>query len=98
MGGCVLMVSTEVRCPVCSHPERVEWFWPRRVPKGKITILDGDPDNGKSVLTTDLAARKRWARTYPTVRRRRRAVQGEERRREEGVPALCYAFSASPTS
>lgn len=39
------------------HPERVEWLWPRRIPKGKITVLDGDPDNGKSVLTTDLAAR-----------------------------------------
>jgi len=38
-------------------PERVEWLWPRRIPKGKITVLDGDPDNGKSVLTTDLAAR-----------------------------------------
>jgi hypothetical protein len=39
------------------EPEQVEWLWPRRVPKGKITVLDGDPDNGKSVLTTDLAAR-----------------------------------------
>ena len=39
------------------EPERVEWLWPRRIPKGKITVLDGDPDNGKSVLTTDLAAR-----------------------------------------
>ncbi len=38
-------------------PEKVEWLWPRRIPKGKITVLDGDPDNGKSVLTTDLAAR-----------------------------------------
>jgi hypothetical protein len=39
------------------QPERVEWLWPQRIPKGKITVLDGDPDNGKSVLTTDLAAR-----------------------------------------
>jgi hypothetical protein len=39
------------------EPERIEWLWPRRIPKGKITVLDGDPDNGKSVLTTDLAAR-----------------------------------------
>jgi hypothetical protein len=39
------------------EPERVEWLWPRRIPKGKISVLDGDPDNGKSVLTTDLAAR-----------------------------------------
>jgi AAA domain/Domain of unknown function (DUF3854) len=39
------------------EPERIEWLWPRRIPRGKITVLDGDPDNGKSVLTTDLAAR-----------------------------------------
>jgi hypothetical protein len=39
------------------EPERIEWLWPQRIPKGKITVLDGDPDNGKSVLTTDLAAR-----------------------------------------
>jgi hypothetical protein len=39
------------------EPEKIEWLWSRRIPKGKITVLDGDPDNGKSVLTTDLAAR-----------------------------------------
>jgi hypothetical protein len=39
------------------EPEQVEWLWPRRIPKGKITVVDGDPDNGKSVLTTDLVAR-----------------------------------------
>jgi RecA-family ATPase len=39
------------------EPERVEWLWPRRIPSGKITVLDGDPDNGKTVLTVDLAAR-----------------------------------------
>lgn len=38
-------------------PEWVEWLWRRRIPKGKITVLDGDPDNGRSVLTTDLTAR-----------------------------------------
>jgi RecA-family ATPase len=32
-------------------------LWPRRIPSGKITVLDGDPDNGKTVLTIDLAAR-----------------------------------------
>src|SRR5215208_5392152 len=46
-------------------PERVEWLWPRRVPRGKITVLDGDPDNGKSVLTTDLAARLTSGKSLP---------------------------------
>jgi hypothetical protein len=46
-------------------PEQVEWLWPRRVPRGKITVLDGDPDNGKSVLTTDLAARLTAGKSLP---------------------------------
>ncbi len=47
------------------EPERVQWLWPRRIPKGKITMLDGDPDNGKSVLTTDLAARLTSGKELP---------------------------------
>jgi hypothetical protein len=38
-------------------PERISWLWPARIPFGKLTILDGDPGLGKSVLTLDLAAR-----------------------------------------
>jgi RecA-family ATPase len=50
--------AIEVGTPLSEiEPERVEWLWPRRIPKGKITIIDGDPDNGKSVLSTDLVAR-----------------------------------------
>jgi hypothetical protein len=39
------------------QPERVEWLWPNRVPLGKLTVLEGDPGLGKSMLTLDLAAR-----------------------------------------
>src|SRR5262245_62143557 len=39
------------------QPERVEWLWQDRIPLGKLTIIDGDPGLGKSVLTLDLAAR-----------------------------------------
>src|SRR5215211_1140452 len=45
--------------------ETVEWLWERRIPFAKITVLDGDPDNGKSVLTTDLAARVTVGKTMP---------------------------------
>jgi AAA domain len=37
-------------------PERVSWLWLPRIPLGKLTILDGDPGLGKSVLTLTLAA------------------------------------------
>jgi hypothetical protein len=39
------------------QPQRVEWLWTSRIPLGKLTIIDGDPGLGKSVLTLDLAAR-----------------------------------------
>jgi putative DNA primase/helicase len=36
---------------------RVEWLWEGRVPLGKVTLLVGDPDVGKSFVALDLAAR-----------------------------------------
>ena len=38
-------------------PERVKWLWVGRVPRGMITLVDGDPGLGKSTMTLDLAAR-----------------------------------------
>ena len=35
----------------------VEWFWKGRIPRGKLTVIDGDPGSGKSWLTGYLAAR-----------------------------------------
>jgi hypothetical protein len=39
------------------EPERVDWLWRGRIPKGKLTVVDGDPALGKSALTVDLTAR-----------------------------------------
>jgi len=36
---------------------RVRWLWDGRIPLGKLAILDGNPGLGKSLVTTDLAAR-----------------------------------------
>lgn len=36
--------------------ERVEWLWERRLPRGKVTVLDGDPGVGKSLILTGIAA------------------------------------------
>jgi KaiC/GvpD/RAD55 family RecA-like ATPase len=43
----------------------VEWLWDKRIPKGKLTMFDGDPDVGKSVVTMDLAARVSTGRGFP---------------------------------
>jgi RecA-family ATPase len=36
--------------------QQVDWLLPRRIPLGKITILDGDPGMGKSLLSIFIAA------------------------------------------
>jgi AAA domain len=38
-------------------PRQVEWLWPGWIPRGRVTLLDGDPGLGKSTLLLDLAAR-----------------------------------------
>jgi RecA-family ATPase len=55
-------------------PERVNWLWPGRIPYGKLTVLDGDPGQGKSTVTTDLAARVSTGSPLPTGERPRRGA------------------------
>lgn len=38
-------------------PERVRWLWFPRLPLGKITMLQGNPGEGKTTLAMDIAAR-----------------------------------------
>lgn len=45
--------------------DEVRWLWEGRIPLGNITVLDGDPGLGKSVFTTDLAARVTVGRAFP---------------------------------
>jgi hypothetical protein len=46
-------------------PERVSWLWEGRIPLGKLTLLDGDPDLGKSTMSLDLAARVSRGQSMP---------------------------------
>src|SRR5262249_22882561 len=45
--------------------QELQWLWPGYLPRGKLTLLDGDPGLGKSVLSLDLAARVSSGRPYP---------------------------------
>src|SRR5687768_5398714 len=47
------------------HPEAVDWLWPGYIPRGKLTVLDGDPGLGKSLSTLDLAARLSRGLPFP---------------------------------
>ncbi|HSV99120.1 MAG TPA: AAA family ATPase [Sedimentisphaerales bacterium] len=46
-------------------PSSIRWLWPGRMPLGRITLLVGRPGEGKSFLTTDLAARISRGRPWP---------------------------------
>jgi RecA-family ATPase len=48
-------VSTGVKLSEV-ETRQIEWLWPNRIPFGKITILDGDPGIGKSLLAITIAA------------------------------------------
>jgi hypothetical protein len=52
-------------CAASVTTKPVEWEWSGRIPSGKLTIFDGDPDLGKSVVTMDIAARKSTGRGFP---------------------------------
>ncbi len=47
------------------EPQVVRWLWPGRLPMGKVTVLDGDPEVGKSLICLDLASRVTAARAMP---------------------------------
>jgi AAA domain len=38
-------------------PEPIEWLWPAHIALGKLSVLEGDPDQGKSTVLLDIAAR-----------------------------------------
>jgi hypothetical protein len=45
--------------------ERVTWVWDKRIPTGKVSIWDGDPGQGKSVVSVNVAAHVSTGRTFP---------------------------------
>ena len=44
---------------------KLAWLWQLRVSLGKLTLLVGDPEQGKSFLTLDMAARVTRGRAWP---------------------------------
>src|SRR5262245_28156832 len=46
-------------------PVKITWLWEGRLAAGKLTLFDGDPHQGKSLLTLDLVARLTAGRALP---------------------------------
>jgi hypothetical protein len=47
------------------EPKPIAWLWPARFPRGKLSIIAGDPGLGKSLLTLDMIARVTRGRAWP---------------------------------
>jgi len=57
--GAILRLLSEI------EPQAVTWTWPNRIPRGKLTLIVGDPGLGKSFFCVDLAARISQGRKWP---------------------------------
>ena len=76
--------------------ESVAWLWPGYLPHGRLTLLDGDPQMGKSLITIDLAARLSRGRELPDgansgTPRRTLFLQAEDRTSDTVRPRLAAA-------
>ena len=57
--------SAAIICLADVQRESVEWIWDSRIPRGKLSIIAGQPGEGKSTVTLDLAARITRGATLP---------------------------------
>jgi hypothetical protein len=76
--------------------ESLSWLWPGYIPQGKLTLLDGDPQLGKSLITIDLAARLSSGREMPDgvgggSPQRTLFLQAEDRTSDTVKPRLAAA-------
>ncbi len=72
-----------LKCLADVEPEEVRWLWKYRIPKGKITILDGDPGLGKSWCSLAIASAITTGTPLPG--------DGNSERREPGTVLLLTA-------
>ena len=52
-------------CLADVEPRSISWLWQGRIPLGRISLLVGRPGEGKSFLTTDMAARVTTGTPWP---------------------------------
>jgi hypothetical protein len=57
--------AADLVCLANVRPEAVAWLWPGRIPREKLSLMIGDPGEGKSCVTVDIAARVSRGRVWP---------------------------------
>jgi hypothetical protein len=76
--------------------EPIDWIWPTYLPAGELVLIDGDPEQGKSLVTLDLAARLSTGREMPDGYRPKAPADiillaGEDRIEDTVLPRLIAA-------
>ena len=66
-----------MRLIILRDAKPVEWLWLDRIPRGKLTLLDGDPGLGKTTLLLDVAARVSTGRPMPGLENGQRNLVGD---------------------
>jgi hypothetical protein len=46
-------------------PRAIDWLWPAKIPRGKITLIAGEPGQGKSSVSMDIASRVTTGAAWP---------------------------------
>jgi len=54
-----------LKCFAAIQPRPLRWLWPQRIPAAKLSLIVGDPDKGKSLVTLDITARITTGRPFP---------------------------------
>ena len=82
----------EGKFPVVTYDQltekRLEWLWYPYIPFGKLTLIQGDPGDGKSTVVLDLAARVSAGKAMP---------DGTGKREPAFVLYQCYEDGAEDT-
>ncbi len=76
--------------------EKIEWLWYQRIPRGKVTLLVGDPGIGKGFLWMDIVARLTNGTDWPDCPntsgpRRVAVIQSEDGLRDTIIPRAVAA-------
>jgi archaellum biogenesis ATPase FlaH len=71
------IINLEIVCATDVQIVPVEWLWHLYVPKGEITLIDGNPGLGKSQMIADLASRVSRGYAMPPIEMGTPVVKGQ---------------------
>jgi hypothetical protein len=54
-------------CLANVEPQPINWLWPQKIARGKVTMISGDPGLGKSLLTVALASAVSTGARWPVT-------------------------------